>query len=1292
MVAASSPAQTNRPAGGVVAWGNNDYGQTSVPEGLNDVVSVAAGDYYSLALRSDGTVVGWGNNDYGQISVPEGLKNATAISAGLGGPTLALTTDGRVVAWGGWSAMLTNVPPGLSNAIAIAAGYSGGLAVKSNGTVVAWGATYGSTYVPAGLSNVIAIAAGAYHSLALRSDGTVVAWGEDSAGQTNVPAGLSNVIAVAGGFCHSLALKSDGTVVAWPSIWWNIPPTGLSNVTAIAAGTYYSLVLKSDGTVIAWGLYGATNVPTTLHGVAAITAGEDHGLAIVLSPNLSVSPVSQLVGAGSTVEFHASVAGAPPFTYEWFFNSTNGITEPTTNSDLIMTNVQVSQSGAYTVVITNAFGAVTSSPALLEVGADPPTISMDPSNLMVSLGGTALFKVVVTGTPPLTYQWFFNSINEISGATNPVLRLTDAQFSQAGAYSVVITNLFGAVTSSPAMLNVVEAWAVTNATEADLRAAMDRGGRVTFACDGAILLSSTIAIEQDTVLDGTGHQVTISGGDAVRVLYNTTNTSLTLINVTIANGRCTNGAGIFNDGGTLTLSNVLFETNNAYIQNSSSGGPEGGAIYNRAGTVNATDCNFYGNAAAPPPQYFGPWEARGGAIRNEGGFARLKNCVFAGNSACGGIIPASPEVSFAPGADGAGGAIYNDNGASLTASGCEFTGNSASGGPGPSSSSPYPNNGGSGTGGAVFNSGVMEADACTFSQNSGFGAAGTSNTWISWSGSGGSGKGGGIFNSGSLVVQSNAFWDNTVCGGSGGNAGPVFGTSRPVGGTGGSGSGGGICNLGSLSVQSSLFHGNGAAGEGGGRGGDGMPATVSSGADPGGTGGIGGSGYGGGLFNSGTASLVNSTIATNVGSGSTGGEGGTGGSSFNAPHHPDGANGGAGGGGGSGFGGVYVESGSVKITNCTIAYNLGEFGQGGAGGQGGSSDYYPGFPGTSGTNGIAAGGIVALGSLTVNTILASNSPSNCIGIITDAGHNLSSDNSCAFTNVGSLNNTDPMLGLLADNGGPTLTMALLPGSPAIDGGDDSAAPPTDQRGFPRLVGAASDIGAYECNPPNIAAFTPTQTVEAESSIELTVDTFGDPAVAYLWYFNGTNLVACSTNCWSELTNCQFCQSGTYTVVVSNTFGEVTSTPFMLNVIPAVERRSVPGLKMVGEAGGSLNVEHTESLSPATNWLPLDIVNLTNSPQFWFDLTKPLPTQRFYRAWQAGSPSVTPSLSLPGMVPAITLTGNIGNSLRLDCINQIGPTDAWMTLDTVTLTNTSQLYFDVSSIGQPPRLWRIVPVP
>jgi hypothetical protein len=69
--------------------------------------------------------------------------------------------------------------------------------------------------------------------------------------------------------------------------------------------------------------------------------------------------------------------------------------------------------------------------------------------------------------------------------------------------------------------------------------------------------------------------------------------------------------------------------------------------------------------------------------------------------------------------------------------------------------------------------------------------------------------------------------------------------------------------------------------------------------------------------------------------------------------------------------------------------------------------------------------------------------------------------------------------------------------------------------------------------------------------------------------------------------------------------------------------------------------------------------------------------------------VNPSLELH-LVPAITLRGDIGHSLRLDYINQFGPTDAWVTLATVTLTNTSQLYFDTSAPGQPERLYRLVP--
>ena len=97
----------------------------------------------------------------------------------------------------------------------------------------------------------------------------------------------------------------------------------------------------------------------------------------------------------------------------------------------------------------------------------------------------------------------------------------------------------------------------------------------------------------------------------------------------------------------------------------------------------------------------------------------------------------------------------------------------------------------------------------------------------------------------------------------------------------------------------------------------------------------------------------------------------------------------------------------------------------------------------------------------LNSLLAYNSPSNILGTLTDAGHNLSSDFSYLLSGPGSASGLDPKLGPLANNGGPTLTLALLPGSPAIDAGNTAAAPPTDQRGVPRTYGQAADIGAFE---------------------------------------------------------------------------------------------------------------------------------------------------------------------------------------------------------------------------------------
>jgi alpha-tubulin suppressor-like RCC1 family protein len=235
-------------------------------------IAIAAGDRHTLTLQDDGTVWAWGADDSGQLG-----------DGTTGDPSCFCRT------------MVVQVH-GLSGVIAISAGWGHSLALKSDGTVWAWGydhegelgdGTLGGSpcycrLTPVrvlGLTGVIAIsAASSHHSLALKSDGTVWAWGADFYGQLGDGTlgvsycgcrsahvqvlGLHGVIAIASGVWHSLALKSDGTVWAWGddeygqlgdgieldrtnfSIPRPVQTQRLANVTAISAGGKHSLALR----------------------------------------------------------------------------------------------------------------------------------------------------------------------------------------------------------------------------------------------------------------------------------------------------------------------------------------------------------------------------------------------------------------------------------------------------------------------------------------------------------------------------------------------------------------------------------------------------------------------------------------------------------------------------------------------------------------------------------------------------------------------------------------------------------------------------------------------------------------------------------------------------------------------------------------------------------------------------------------------------------------------------------------------------------------------------------------
>ena len=126
-------------------------------------------------------------------------------------------------------------------------------------------------------------------------------------------------------------------------------------------------------------------------------------------------------------------------------------------------------------------------------------------------------------------------------------------------------------------------------------------------------------------------------------------------------------------------------------------------------------------------------------------------------------------------------------------------------------------------------------------------------------------------------------------------------------------------------------------------------------------------------------------------------------------------------------------------------------------------------------------------------------------------------------------------------------------------------------------------------------------------------------------------------------------------------------------------------------GSVLHLSYASALGPNAFWQEFDTVTLSTTPQFYPELAAPLPSCRFYRATQTTVPEVPQKLE-EGLATKVTLTGVVGGNVRVDYINQFGPTDAWQTLDTAVMTNTTQLYFDFTMFRQPVRLYRLFQVP
>jgi len=174
-------------------------------------------------------------------------------------------------------------------------------------------------------------------------------------------------------------------------------------------------------------------------------------------PAITNQPQSLTVVAGTNAVFTVGATGAPPLSYQWRSHASNPSYTNIpwgTEATLVLTNVQPT-SRRFAVVVTDAGGlSATSSPLAQLTVVFPPSITRQPASQLAELGYPSAISVTATGTPPLSYQWLFNG-QTIAGETRTNLTWTSVQLSNAGAYSVLITNSYGSTNSQVATLTVV---------------------------------------------------------------------------------------------------------------------------------------------------------------------------------------------------------------------------------------------------------------------------------------------------------------------------------------------------------------------------------------------------------------------------------------------------------------------------------------------------------------------------------------------------------------------------------------------------------------------------------------------------------------------------------------------------------------------------------------------------------------------------------------------------------------------------------------------------------------------
>ena len=239
-------------------------------------------------------------------------------------------------------------------------------------------------------------------------------------------------------YYSDMRYTASGTPTGVPGVSGSVSP--IVTGTPTAAGTFVMNVIAAD----TGGPYGQVSENVT---VTVVNNGP---------PTITTEPQNVAVTQGSAATFNVSAPAATA--YQWFFNS--NLISLATNTSYTIASAQGSNIGNYFVTVSNAYGSTNSTLATLTVYY-PPAITTQPASQVSNQGSNVTFNAVASGTAPLYYQWY-DGTNSILNATGATFQILNAQGTNAGSYTLVVTNLYGSSTSSAAVLTIAGDLALNN--------------------------------------------------------------------------------------------------------------------------------------------------------------------------------------------------------------------------------------------------------------------------------------------------------------------------------------------------------------------------------------------------------------------------------------------------------------------------------------------------------------------------------------------------------------------------------------------------------------------------------------------------------------------------------------------------------------------------------------------------------------------------------------------------------------------------------------------------------------